>query len=146
MIANETEFIELLNSAPVHGGVVTETLDDPQMIALRDTLHAVIRGTAPASELDGYLNGIHQRPVVTATGVDWALEGTPTALRYAEPVLTWARVQQELPGRLRACADPECNKFLIDHSKPNTARWCSMATCGNRAKARNHYAKSKELA
>jgi predicted RNA-binding Zn ribbon-like protein len=34
---------------------------------------------------------------------------------------------------------PECALFLIDPSKPNTARWCSMVVCGNRMKARRHY-------
>ncbi|WP_425503278.1 CGNR zinc finger domain-containing protein [Psychromicrobium silvestre] len=46
-----------------------------------------------------------------------------------------------MPGRLRPCANLECNKFLIDHSRPNTARWCSMADCGNRLKARRHQAR-----
>ncbi|MGW0016543.1 CGNR zinc finger domain-containing protein, partial [Streptomyces tendae] len=26
----------------------------------------------------------------------------------------------------------------MDRSKPNSARWCSMAECGNRMKARRH--------
>jgi predicted RNA-binding Zn ribbon-like protein len=33
--------------------------------------------------------------------------------------------------------------FLIDRSKPNTARWCSMAICGNRMKARRYYQRTK---
>ena len=27
---------------------------------------------------------------------------------------------------------------LLDRSRPGTAKWCSMATCGNRMKARAH--------
>ncbi|MGO4300955.1 CGNR zinc finger domain-containing protein [Leifsonia sp. RAF41] len=42
---------------------------------------------------------------------------------------------------LGPCANPDCSKFLIDHSRPNSARWCSMAECGNRMKARRHYAR-----
>jgi hypothetical protein len=30
-----------------------------------------------------------------------------------------------------------------DHSKPNNARWCSMAVCGNRMKARRHYERTR---
>jgi len=33
--------------------------------------------------------------------------------------------------------------FLIDRSKANAARWCSMAVCGNRMKARRHYHRSR---
>lgn len=137
----ESEFLELLNSAPSHDGVITETLDDPRMIRLRDDLHAVIRGTAPAETLNPYLAGVSRQPSAASGGVRWELAGEPSRLPYAEAVLEWSRVSEQLRGRLRACADPECNKFLIDHSKPNTARWCSMAVCGNRAKARKHYAK-----
>ena len=33
--------------------------------------------------------------------------------------------------------------FLLDESRSGTARWCSMATCGNRLKARRHNARGK---
>ena len=61
------------------------------------------------------------------------------ALLPARAVLGWARVAEELPGRLRPCGNEECRLFLLDRSKANRARWCSMATCGNRMKARRHY-------
>jgi predicted RNA-binding Zn ribbon-like protein len=37
-------------------------------------------------------------------------------------------------ARIRACANPACRVLFIDHSRPGTRRWCSMETCGNRAK------------
>ncbi|WP_345128120.1 CGNR zinc finger domain-containing protein [Dactylosporangium darangshiense] len=37
-------------------------------------------------------------------------------------------------GRLRECADPACNALFLDASRPGSRRWCSMETCGNRAK------------
>ncbi len=131
----------MLNSAPVVDGRVVETLDDPELIRLRDRLQAVIRGQASPNTLARYLKRVRRRPIVTGTGVEWVLEAPTTDSGRAELVLEWARVQQDLPGRLRPCANPDCTKFLIDHSKPNTARWCSMADCGNRLKARRHYAR-----
>ncbi|WP_326937864.1 CGNR zinc finger domain-containing protein [Frigoribacterium sp. Leaf415] len=56
----------------------------------------------------------------------------------------WSSVTSTLPGRLRACANDECNLFLVDHSRPGTAKWCSMATCGNRMKARAHARRAKD--
>jgi predicted RNA-binding Zn ribbon-like protein len=50
------------------------------------------------------------------------------------------------PGRLRPCANDECRLFLIDRSKSNLARWCSMAVCGNRLKARRHYERARNAA
>ena len=78
---------------------------------------------------------------LTADGLEWTLETGSADAEAAVLVLEWARIQEELPGRLRPCANPECTKFLLDRSKPNTARWCSMAGCGNRMKARRHYAR-----
>jgi predicted RNA-binding Zn ribbon-like protein len=33
---------------------------------------------------------------------------------------------------------------FFDVSKNGTRRWCSMSGCGNRAKARRHYARSRQ--
>lgn len=48
------------------------------------------------------------------------------------------------PGRIRTCAGPACVLHFFDTSRNGTRRWCSMAACGNRAKASRHYARSKE--
>jgi predicted RNA-binding Zn ribbon-like protein len=37
-------------------------------------------------------------------------------------------------ARIQACANPECRVLFVDRSRPGTRRWCSMETCGNRAK------------
>lgn len=37
-------------------------------------------------------------------------------------------------NRLRACANPDCGALFVDSSRPGMRRWCSMGTCGNRAK------------
>jgi predicted RNA-binding Zn ribbon-like protein len=141
MAVGEKELLVLLNSAPVIDGAIVETLQDATLRTLRDDLHAVIRGTATPKSLEQYLTGVSQRPHLDDDGVSWTLEGRASALSLAEYVLTWSQVERELPGRLRGCANDECNKFLIDHSKPNSARWCSMAECGNRMKARRHHAR-----
>ena len=39
-------------------------------------------------------------------------------------------------GHLRLCADETCRAIFYDRSKNHSGRWCSMATCGNRAKVR----------
>jgi predicted RNA-binding Zn ribbon-like protein len=38
--------------------------------------------------------------------------------------------------RLKACANPACGQTFYDASRNRSARWCSMATCGNRSKGR----------
>nr|WP_228495171.1 CGNR zinc finger domain-containing protein [Clavibacter sp. VKM Ac-2873] len=107
----------------------------------RDAIQAVVRGdAAPAAvaELAATVDGVVRTPRVTAEGVAWELR-VPRADRLpVDAVLAWSTVTARLPGRLRPCANAECELFLVDHSRPGTAKWCSMATCGNRMKARAH--------
>lgn len=114
------------------------------MISLRTDPVSVITGGAGTGTLAHYLQGVSRQPRLTDDGLIWVLAGPAASMPEAELVIEWARIERELPGRLRACANEECSKFLIDHSKPNTARWCSMADCGNRMKARRHQARQKE--
>ncbi len=43
------------------------------------------------------------------------------------------------PARLRRCAGRGCVLTFYDGSRGGGRRWCSMATCGTRAKVRAHY-------
>ena len=58
-------------------------------------------------------------------------------------ILAWDALEKDSPGRLRPCANDECTLYLVDRSRNNSARWCSMAGCGNRLKARRHYKRQK---
>lgn len=44
-------------------------------------------------------------------------------------------------GLVRGCEGPTCTLWFHDVSKGHTRRWCSMAVCGNRAKAAAHRAR-----
>jgi predicted RNA-binding Zn ribbon-like protein len=41
--------------------------------------------------------------------------------------------------RVKACPGTHCGWVFYDYSRNNSSRWCSMAVCGGRAKARAHY-------
>lgn len=45
--------------------------------------------------------------------------------------------------RLRQCADSGCGWVFLDRSRAGRRRWCRMVDCGNRAKARRHYQRSR---
>ncbi len=48
-------------------------------------------------------------------------------------------------SRVRQCEDDRgCGYLFIDVTKNHSRRWCSMDSCGNRAKARRHYSRSKK--
>jgi predicted RNA-binding Zn ribbon-like protein len=46
-------------------------------------------------------------------------------------------------SRLRVCAADDCGWLFLDESRNRTRVWCNMQVCGNREKARRHYARSK---
>jgi predicted RNA-binding Zn ribbon-like protein len=41
--------------------------------------------------------------------------------------------------RMKACPGRHCGWVFYDRSKNGTGRWCSMAVCGGREKARSYY-------
>ncbi len=88
----------------------------------------------------------HARIVPHNSGFVWGWEEEERVLdsllwpiiRSAADLLT----SSELEG-VRVCAAEECSWLFLDTSKNHTRRWCSMKSCGNRAKARRHYKKEK---
>jgi predicted RNA-binding Zn ribbon-like protein len=46
--------------------------------------------------------------------------------------------------RLKACPGRHCGWAFYDHSRNQSARWCSMQICGDREKARAYYRRRSE--
>ncbi|MFF9392418.1 CGNR zinc finger domain-containing protein [Streptomyces griseoluteus] len=155
--------LDLLNSRPLVDGQERDALADPAEgrrwarehggdgslaeLALlreaRDVLRDVVAGECSPEALKPLLDGVQQVPEATSEGLRWALRTAPHARLAVEIILAWADTEEHMPGRLRPCANSECRLFLLDRSRANRARWCSMAVCGNREKARRHYERSR---
>ncbi|MGW4204752.1 CGNR zinc finger domain-containing protein [Streptomyces sp. NPDC004726] len=151
--------LDLLNSRPLVNGEEQDALGDPaggrrwarehggegslaELALLRETrdiLRDIVRGERSPAALSPLLEGVHQIPEITSDGLQWMVKTPPHARLAVEVVLAWAATEKRLPGRLRPCANDKCQLFLLDRSRANRARWCSMAVCGNREKARRHY-------
>lgn len=155
--------LELLNTTPVVDGAPRDDLADAEaglrwlsahdlpasqdewraVVEARTALQAVVRGTGEPVSLSPFVEGVRRVAGVDDDGVTWRLDLPDGRAAAARAVLAWDELRVSSPGRLRPCANPECRLFLIDHSKPNSARWCSMAVCGNRMKARRHYQRTR---
>jgi predicted RNA-binding Zn ribbon-like protein len=48
-------------------------------------------------------------------------------------------------SRLRICENPQCRWVFKDTSRTGKRKWCSMRSCGNRAKVARHRARLKAL-
>lgn len=46
---------------------------------------------------------------------------------------------------VRRCAADRCGWLFVDRSRNRSRRWCDMKACGNSAKARRHYARTRRL-
>ena len=46
--------------------------------------------------------------------------------------------------RLRVCASDSCDWVFYNSSRTGRRRWCDMTTCGNRAKAARHRARTRD--
>ena len=57
------------------------------------------------------------------------------------PELPYAQVALADFRLIRGCEGPVCTLLFLDRTKAHGRRWCSMAVCGNRAKAAAHRAR-----
>jgi predicted RNA-binding Zn ribbon-like protein len=53
----------------------------------------------------------------------------------------WRLLEREDAGRIRQCRASDCGWLFLDHTKNGSRVWCSSADCGNRSRARRHYAR-----
>ncbi|MEU3303554.1 CGNR zinc finger domain-containing protein [Streptomyces sp. NPDC006678] len=116
--------------------------------AARDALAAVMDrpgDAAATARADAVLEHGRIRAALTPGG---PAERTEFADPSWGPGWTAVRDYLELlrtaPDRIRACAHTACVLRFFDTSRNGTRRWCSMAVCGNRAKASRHYARTRE--
>jgi predicted RNA-binding Zn ribbon-like protein len=155
-MTDEMLLLDLLNTTPVRDGTPEDDLAEAPaarewlaahgqpatgdehraLLEARSVLQAIVRGR----------DDVTYRASFGDDGVEWVLDVPAGRSAAARAVLAWDALAKSSPGRLRPCANPECRLFLIDHSKPNSARWCSMAVCGNRMKARRHYQRTRTAA
>ena len=119
--------------------------------ALRDVAHAVAHDRVPnRAAVDAVNRALRsrQRVELVMTGDDLRLghshvgDAVDDALaRIAEPIVREIGAGHE--DRVRICANDTCRWVFYDESRSGRRRWCDMATCGNRAKARRHRARRK---
>jgi predicted RNA-binding Zn ribbon-like protein len=129
------------------------------VIALREAIYRLFsaiaaRAEPPVDDLDAVNRAIatatahgHLAPVHGHFHWQWEHDASvldsmiwPVAWSVAELLLS-----EEL-HRVHECAGPDCGWLFMDTSKNGSRRWCSMETCGNRAKARRHRARLRAVA
>jgi predicted RNA-binding Zn ribbon-like protein len=169
-LTGEPLALDLLNTRWMREGALQDLLTDTGGLAVwlaaagldgftaddRTLRHTLRARAALTAAVDG-------SPEEGAAGVDAVLEhgrirptlgpeGPGERTEFDDPAWgpAWlaARNYLELlataPDRIRSCAHGTCILHFFDTSRNGTRRWCSMAACGNRAKASRHYARTRE--
>jgi predicted RNA-binding Zn ribbon-like protein len=112
---------------------------------------AIARGRRPRAsdieDLNVFLREAqsHRRVSPSGGGFAWTWDsGTKNLDRPLWPVASDAAdlLTSTTIGPVRECAAPGCGWLFVDSTKNHSRRWCDMASCGNREKARRHYARS----
>jgi predicted RNA-binding Zn ribbon-like protein len=163
-VLSDSQARSLLAHADAHPGRQTEALR--RIIALREAVYHIfsaVAGDRPPdsrdvellnAELTAALMHLRLVPVpeaepdpATGNGQKgprrfvWAwtdMEDHLTSLLW--PVARAATTLLTSPdlGRVRECAGNPCGWLFLDTTKNASRRWCDMAECGNRAKARRY--------
>jgi predicted RNA-binding Zn ribbon-like protein len=120
--------------------------------ALRDVAHAVAHQEPPAARAVEEVNrALRSRArvelVAAADGVRLGHSHVGDSVddilaRIAEPIVR--EIGNGHDDRIRICANDTCRWIFYDESRSGHRRWCDMATCGNRAKARRHREKQRQ--
>ena len=126
-------------------------------IGLREVIYrlfsAIAQGAVPpAADLEAFNAELamvlaRSRIVPAPEGFAWDWSGGEDALdcmlwpvvRDAADLLTSRELR-----RVGRCADQRCGWLFVDTSRNRSRRWCSMESCGNRAKARRHYRRNRD--
>ena len=126
--------------------------------AIREQLFGVFRAIAaddpiPADSLaqvgDAFHDCCAKRCLsIEAAEVRWTWRPDARRTDYLlYPVLTAATdlLTSNSRGLVRQCEDAGCGWLFLDRSNARKRRWCSMADCGNRNKARKYYRREAGL-
>jgi predicted RNA-binding Zn ribbon-like protein len=117
--------------------------------ALRELIYRVFRpvahGRPPTyDDLDGlaseYSDAVANGSLRVVDGtyrLSWPEPRTLQRLRWEVAVSSIDLLTQGPLDRIGEC--PSCSWLFLDTSKNGRRRWCSMATCGSRDKARRYY-------
>lgn len=115
----------------------------PEAQELREAVHRLIgaarTGRTPDARTRALVNAAAARPVpvpaLTASGrLTWHTDDPVRATLALVARDALDLVASPAVDRVRDCAAAACGALFLDTSRPGTRRWCSMDTCGNRAK------------
>ncbi|GAA1534293.1 CGNR zinc finger domain-containing protein [Kribbella lupini] len=112
---------------------------------VRETAYGVLQPLAVGTEPENVeglrelmVTAVARARIVQLSPLRWQADDAAGELALA----AWRLLEGEDLSRLRQCQDDGCGWLFLDRSKNGSRRWCSSADCGNRARAKRHYART----
>jgi len=124
-------------------------------VSLREAIHRIasaVAGRRQPGEADLALLAARCSAALAKATIEMGVEGArwrwpaePLAETILGPIALSAvgLLRDSDPARLKQCAGEHCGWVFFDMTKNRSRRWCEMSVCGNRAKAKAHYRRSK---
>lgn len=113
---------------------------------LREQIYRVVQPMAVGAEPAAKDVEALRRSLLGALGRANVAKVMPLELTAADlpdelGLAAWRLLEREDARRIRQCQASDCGWLFLDRTKNGSRVWCSSADCGNRSRARRHYAR-----
>ena len=133
----------------------TEPVGAPDLkhaIALREAIRSVIGANSGSKVYPVDIATLNEAAAASGLRMRFGADAKPRLEPEATGVVAamgrivaamYAAMEDEDWTRLKLCTSQACRWAFYDRSKNHSSRWCTMASCGNREKARRFRNQSK---
>jgi len=121
-------------------------------VALREAIRSVIGANSGSRVYPVDIATLNEAAAASGLRIRFGGDGKPRLEPEATGVVAamgrivaamYAAMDGEDWQRLKLCSSPTCRWAYYDRSKNHSSRWCTMASCGNREKARRFRSQAK---
>jgi predicted RNA-binding Zn ribbon-like protein len=128
-----------------------DNADLKHAIALREAMRGVIAANSGSTVYPVDVATLNHAAVASSLHLRFGADGKPRLEPGASGVVgamgrlvatLYSAMDDEDWMRLKLCGSQSCRWVFFDHSKNHSSRWCTMASCGNREKARRFRSRS----
>jgi predicted RNA-binding Zn ribbon-like protein len=121
-------------------------------VALREAIRAVIGANSGSRPYPVDIATLNGAAAASGLRMRFGADGRPRLEPEASGVVgamgrivaaMYAAMDDEDWTRLKVCSSQTCRWAYYDRSKNHSSRWCTMASCGNREKARRFRTSTK---
>jgi predicted RNA-binding Zn ribbon-like protein len=136
----------------MEAGAVADASDLRHAIAVREAVRGVIGAASGGSVYPVDLATLNEVATASRLRVRFGSDGRARLEPEVGGVAgamgrivaaLYAGMADENWSRLKLCGEPACRWVFYDRSRNHSSRWCTMATCGNRAKAKRFRSRAR---